>query len=230
MCFYFFGRFIVRRSELGETIIFTHSVVLIPLILIVRLLKPITLFVESINLKVVMAILDSKGRLFGKINLLDLGAALVILLVIIGIFFFPGATGSVAQVNSKTVPIEVDLVVRGLNVRDPQQLVNQGFTKGGKTKVIIRNEPYGEIGIKSVQELPRTIMAPQPDGSLKELPDTRKNNFSRDMILTLEGKAVVSDDGAILGNKKVKIGMPIELDGFNYNFNATIIDVRLSGK
>ncbi|MFM6528307.1 MAG: DUF4330 domain-containing protein, partial [Dolichospermum sp.] len=28
-----------------------------------------------------MAILDSKGRLFGKINLLDLGAALVILLV-----------------------------------------------------------------------------------------------------------------------------------------------------
>ena len=35
-----------------------------------------------------MNILDSKGRLFGKINLLDLGAVLVILLVIVGIFSF----------------------------------------------------------------------------------------------------------------------------------------------
>ncbi len=46
-----------------------------------------------------MAILDSKGRLFGKINLLDLGAGLVILLVIFGIFIFPGTSGSVAQVG-----------------------------------------------------------------------------------------------------------------------------------
>ncbi|NJR73518.1 MAG: DUF4330 domain-containing protein, partial [Scytonema sp. CRU_2_7] len=100
-----------------------------------------------------MAILDSKGRLFGKINILDLGAALVILLVILGIFVFPGG-GSVAQVGSKTVPIEVDLVVRGLNVLDTKQLYTQGFEKGGKTKVIIRNQPYGQIDIKSVQELP----------------------------------------------------------------------------
>ena len=40
-----------------------------------------------------MAILDSKGRLFGKFNILDIGALLVILLVIIGIFF-TGSTGS----------------------------------------------------------------------------------------------------------------------------------------
>ncbi|MGB3768575.1 MAG: DUF4330 domain-containing protein, partial [Phormidesmis sp.] len=42
-----------------------------------------------------MAILDSKGRLFGKLSLLDLGAALAILMVIFGIFIYPGATGSV---------------------------------------------------------------------------------------------------------------------------------------
>ena len=58
-----------------------------------------------------MNILDSKGRLFGKINLLDLGAVLVILLVIVGIFIFPGTSGSVAQVGAKIVPIEVDLLV-----------------------------------------------------------------------------------------------------------------------
>jgi hypothetical protein len=180
--------------------------------------------------KLVMAILDSKGRLFGKINLLDLGAALVILLVIVSIFIFPGTSGSVAQVGAKTVPIEVDLVVRGLNVRDPEQLFKQGFKNGGKTNVIIRNQPYGQIGIKSIKELDRMLTIPQPDGSVKELPDPRKNNFSTDFILTLQDKATVTKDGPVLGNNKVKIGMTFELEGFNYNFNASVIDIRLQDK
>ncbi|NMG19613.1 DUF4330 domain-containing protein [Brasilonema bromeliae] len=175
-----------------------------------------------------MAIIDSKGRLFGKINILDLGAALVILLVILGIFIFPGGSGSVAQVGGKTVPIEVDLIVRGLNVLDTKQLYARGFEKGGKTKVIIRNQPHGQIDIKSVEELPRTILVPQPDGSIKQLPEPeRSNNFSKDLRLTLTGNAKITDEGPVLGNSKIKIGMPIELDGFNYNFNATVIDVRL---
>ncbi|MFB2769007.1 DUF4330 domain-containing protein [Pelatocladus sp. BLCC-F211] len=177
-----------------------------------------------------MAILDSKGRLFGKFNVLDIGAGLVILLVIFGIFFFPGTTGSVAQVGSKTVPIEVDLVVRGLNVRDPEQLYNQGLKEGGKTNVIIRNQPHGKIDIKSIQTLPRTVLVPQPNGTVKELPDPKSNSFSTDMLLTLVGKAQVTENGPVLGNSKVKIGMPFELEGFNYNFNASVIDVRIKDK
>ncbi|MBR8839616.1 MAG: DUF4330 domain-containing protein [Stigonema ocellatum SAG 48.90 = DSM 106950] len=174
-----------------------------------------------------MAILDSKGRLFGKINILDFGAALVILLVIFGIFFLPGGSGSVAQLGATTKPVEVDLVVRGLNVRDPQELLNKGLTKGGKTNIIIRNQPHGAIAIKSVQLLPRTILVPQPNGSVKELPEIRSNSFSTDMLLTLEGKAQITDNGPVIGPSKLKIGVPIELDGFNYNFNATVIDVRI---
>ncbi len=174
-----------------------------------------------------MALLDSKGRLFGKFNLLDVGAVLIILLVIVGIFIIPGPTGSVAQVNSKKVPIEVDLVVRGLNVRNVEQLEKQGFKAEGKTRVIIRNQPYGEIGIKSVQILPRTIAIPLPNGTAKEVPDPRSNNFSTDMLLTLQGQADLTDTGPVLGNSKVKIGMPFELEGFNYNFNASVIDIRL---
>lgn len=174
-----------------------------------------------------MKILDSQGRLFGKVSILDLGAALVILLVLVGIFFFPGTSGSVAQVGVTTKPVEVDLVIRGLNVRDPQQLVKQGFKEGGKTNIIIRNQPHGQIGIKSVKQLPRTVLVPQPDGSLKELPDPRSNQFSTDMLLTLGGKAQITNNGPVIGNSKLKIGTPVELEGFNYNFNATVIDVRI---
>lgn len=174
-----------------------------------------------------MAMLDSKGRLFGKVSILDLGAALVILLVLVGIFFFPGTSGSVAQVGVTTKPVEVDLVVRGLNVRDPERLFNEGFRKGGKTNVIIRNQPHGQIDIKSINMLPRTILVPQPDGSLKEMPDPRANQFSTDMLLTLGGKAQITESGPVIGNSKLKIGTPVELEGFNYNFNASVIDVRI---
>ena len=177
-----------------------------------------------------MAILDSKGRLFGKLNILDIGALLVILLVVAGIFLFPGTTGSVAQVGTTTKPIEVDLIVRGLKVRDIDRLSEQGFKEKGKTNVIIRNQPYGQIPIKSIQVLPRKIIVTQPDGSVKLVPDPRENIFSTDMLLTLAGKATVTGSGPVLGNSKVKIGMPFELEGFNYNFKGSVIDVRIDEK
>jgi len=170
-------------------------------------------------------LLDSKGRLFGRINVLDLGALLVILLVFLGIFFFPGTSGSLAQIKN-TKPIEVDVLVRGLSVRTPQDILSQ-LTNGKKLNVIIRNQPYGEVDVKSVTQLPRTIIVPQPNGSAKEVADPRVNTFSMDMLLTLVGKAQITSNGAVLGNNKVKIGTPIELEGFNYDFNGTIIDVRI---
>ena len=174
-----------------------------------------------------MKILDSQGRLFGKVSILDFVAALVILLVVVGIFFVPGTTTSVAQIGATVKPVEVDLIVRGLNVRDPQALLEKGFQAGKKTNVIIRNQPYGQIDIKSVRPLPRTVNVPQPDGSVKALPDPKTDSFNLDMLVTLDGKAQITKNGPVLGNSKLKIGIPIELEGFNYDFNATVIDVRL---
>lgn len=172
-----------------------------------------------------MAIVDSKGRLFGKVSILDLGAALVIFLVIVGIFFFPGTTGSVAQLSG-TKPIEVDVIVRGLSVRDPEALIEQ-FQEQKKTNIIIRNQPHGQVEIKSVQPLPQTVLVPQPDGSIKELPDPRSYSFSADMLMTLGGKGQITKDGPVLGNSKIKIGTPIELEGMEYNFRASVIGVRI---
>ena len=172
-----------------------------------------------------MAILDSKGRLFGKVSILDAGAALVILLVIVGIFFFPGTSGSVAQLSDKK-PIEVDVLVRGLSVGKPEAFVNQ-LEAQKKTNIIIRKQPYGQVDIKSVKELPRTMLVPQPNGSIKEQPDPRANSYSTDMLITLGGQATLTKDGPVLGNSKIKIGTPVELEGSNYNFNASVIDVRI---
>ena len=90
-----------------------------------------------------MALLDSQGRLFGKVSILDVGAGLVILMVIFGIFFFPGTSGSVAQM-SPSKSIEVDVVVRGLSAIDPKSLIKEG----DKTSIIVRKQPSGEATLK----------------------------------------------------------------------------------
>lgn len=174
-----------------------------------------------------MAILDSKGRLFGKLSILDVGAGLIILLVIAGIFLFPGTSGSVAQIGTTTKPIEVDLIVRGLTVGDPQGLIDN-MREEGKTNIIIRNQPYGKVNVKEVKSLPRTVAVPQPDGSVIPLNDPRPElGFTADMMITVTGNAQITDDGPVLSNNKVKIGTPVEVEGETYRFNTSVIGVRV---
>ncbi|MEL6815571.1 MAG: DUF4330 domain-containing protein [Cyanobacteria bacterium J06598_3] len=174
-----------------------------------------------------MAILDSKGRLFGKVSLLDLGAALAIIMVVFGIFFYPGTGGSVAQVGAKTQDIEVDVIARGLTVLNPEDfLAKLGQTSS--TKLVVRNKPYGgPVAIKKVQSLPRSVAVPQPDGTVKSYPDPRPElGYTADMLITLGGKAEITADGPVLG-VPVKIGTPIEIEGQEYNFKVSTIAVRI---
>ncbi|OAB60348.1 pyruvate/2-oxoglutarate dehydrogenase complex,dihydrolipoamide dehydrogenase (E3) component [Leptolyngbya valderiana BDU 20041] len=173
-----------------------------------------------------MKLLDSKGRLFGKVSLLDVGALLVIVMVFVGIFLFPGTSGSVAQINTMTKPVEVSVIVRGLSVLDPEGFL-QNLRDVGKTNIIIRNQPSGQVNVKTVERLPRMLAIPQPDGSVKELPDPRAEElYSINMMLTLGGDAQITDNGVVLGGSKLKIGTPIELEGKNYNFNGSVIEVN----
>ena len=171
-----------------------------------------------------MAVVDSQGRLFGKVSILDVGAALVILLVLFGIFIYPGSSGSVAQVNTPTKPVEVEVVVR-VAAQNTDGLLEPGE----KTSVSIRNQPYGEVKIKSVKELPDTVYVPLENGSVKATPDPRPEvALSKNLLVVLEGNAQITKNGPVLGNNKIKIGTPIELEGFTYNFtNLNVRDIRI---
>ncbi len=175
-----------------------------------------------------MQILDAKGRLFGKVSLLDIGAALVILMVLVGIFIFPGTGGSVAQVGGgNTKPVEVDVMVRGLTVSDPEGLF-QTLQESETTNVIIRNQPHGEVRIIDVQKLPRSQAVPQPDGTVKSFPDPRPElNYTIDLLITLADDALMTDNGPVVGNSPVKIGTQIQIEGDLYSFYTSTVGVRI---
>ena len=104
------------------------------------------------------------------------------------------------------------------------------FRKGSKLSFVIRNQPAGQVDIKSVRQLDRTIAVPQADGSLKALKDPRPDSYSLDMIVTVTGKGQKTKEGLVLGNTKMKIGSSVEIDQLDYNFNGTVIDIRYLDK
>ena len=164
----------------------------------------------------------------GKLSLLDLAAAMVILLVVIGIFFFPGTplTQSIVA-QTKQQPIEIKVLIRGLGVSNLDGLI-QEFEDNEQADIIIRNQPAGKVSIVDTELLPRTTAVPQPDGTVKALPDPRPEiTMIRDMLMTLGGKAEVSNTGFVLpGSKKIKIGSSIQLQGNTYDFNGTVIAIE----
>jgi Domain of unknown function (DUF4330) len=172
-----------------------------------------------------MAFLDKKGRLFGKISVLDLGLVCLVLIVLVGSLLIPGRSGQSAvqaQLSSKSV--EIDAIVIGLNASNPTEILKAGEP----TSIIIRNQPYGEIQLKKIQTLPKTVTASQPDGTVKAFADPRpESRYSNNFVLTLEGKGQLTNEGPVLGNIPVKVGVPIDLDGKLYNFRASIVDVRV---
>lgn len=175
-----------------------------------------------------MSIIDSKGRLFGKLSILDLAAAAVILLVIVGVFFFPGTpltANLVAQ--TKQQPVEVKVLVRGLSVDDFDGLVKE-FKREKNADIVIRNQPAGKVEIISTETLARTTPVPQPDGSVKALPDPRPEiRMIRDVVMTVQSNAQITEQGVLLGSsKQVKIGSSIQLQGSLYDFSGTVISIN----
>lgn len=170
-----------------------------------------------------MAVIDKRGRLFGKVSLLDIAALAVVALAIVAVFLVPGRqAGSVVQVGQgATQTVEVDMIVRGISSRsvDP-------FEAGSRADLIIRNQPYGQVEVYEIENVTRTVPVVLPDGSIEQLPDPEAYRY--DLVLRLRGQGRTTDSGIVLGNNRVKIGVPLELETFDYNLRGTVMAVRIS--
>ncbi|MFN3926933.1 MAG: DUF4330 domain-containing protein [Pseudanabaenaceae cyanobacterium] len=172
-----------------------------------------------------MRILDQQGRLLGKFNVLDIGAIALILVVLVGIVVVPGNGGySIAQLlTADNKAVEVEMVVRGLSAREPEQLIQVG----DKVSVIIRNQPRGEVTVKSVTFTEPKVVVAQQDGKAIVLPDPRaRDTFQTDVLIVLTATAKITNDGVIFGNEKVKVGTPIDIEGARYIMRGSTMAVR----
>ena len=101
----------------------------------------------------------AKGRSW---SLVDIGAAVAVLLAAAGVIWSPKLSGAVAQATGGITPVTMTVDVRGVPVADPGALI-QAAKREGKVAIVIRNQPHGSVGVKQVLPLQRRLVAVQPN-------------------------------------------------------------------
>ena len=157
-----------------------------------------------------------------KINFVDL---IIITGVIIALFVGFFTAKQFRQTADKqieaTSPIVFQVFLRGVTVTSDSFPIKNN----DKTFITIRNVPYTELKVLNVQSESRKTFAPSSRQAL--VPDPAQPALY-DAIITISDVAKITKDGAVVGGNKIKMGLPVTLEGEKYKFNGTISDVRVS--
>lgn len=99
---------------------------------------------------------------------------------------------------------------------------------GEDTFISIRNVPYTNLKVENVKIDSKKIIVPNPKGNPPfVLIDDYSQVFMYDIVVTITDTATITKDGPVVGGNKIKIGLPITLEGKTYKFNGTVSDVQI---
>ncbi len=167
-------------------------------------------------------------NLFGKFNIVDI---IIVLGVIIALFVGVITTKHFRQTADKqieaTSPITFQVFLRGVTVTGQEFPIKPDDS----TFITIRNVPYTELKVLNVtsQERQTAVASPKAKEQYIVIPDPAQLAVY-DAIVTITDVAKITKDGAVVGGNKIKMGLPVTLEGNNYKFNGTISDVRVTTK
>ncbi|WP_287127777.1 DUF4330 domain-containing protein [Candidatus Cyanaurora vandensis] len=164
--------------------------------------------------------IDKQGRLWGRVSVIDLTAVLLVGMVVLG-WVWRGSQTQAQTPQVKAIPLEFDMLVRGLSIGNPQA----EFKPGATPRVVIRNQPAGQVTILRVKLIPNVLPVVLPSGKVSYVAD-QSSPYSRDILLTLVAQAQMTEDGAVVGGTKLKVATPIELEAARYNIKGSVIDLR----
>lgn len=160
-------------------------------------------------------------RKFGLVDLIIVAGVLVALLV--GVYTAKHFRQTADKQIEATSPITFQVFLRGVTVTGEEFPVKAN----GKTFITIRNVPYTELSVVDVKSEPRQTFAPMTKNVL--VPDPAQPAIY-DAVVTITDTAKITKDGAVVGGNKIKMGLPVTLEGEKYKFNGTISDVRVTSE
>lgn len=164
-------------------------------------------------------------KILKKISMVDFIIIFtVITALIIGYMTFTKVRQTSDKQIVSTSPIEFHVLVRGFSFTGGELPIKQG----GKTFITIRNVPYTELEVKNVLAQPRMTMI-GTNGNYKVVEDPAFPNLY-DMVVIVSDEAKVTKDGPVVGGNKLKIGLPITIEGAEYKLNGTVSNVIISSE
>jgi hypothetical protein len=157
--------------------------------------------------------------------LVDILIVLLILLALgVGYYTYEHFRQTADKQIEKTSKIAFQVFLRGVTITGKENPIKVG----DKTFISIRNVPYTDLQVVDSKIDTKKVLMPTP---YAKTPITLVQDFSQvfmyDIIVTVEDNAKITKDGAVVGGNKIKMGLPITLEGKNYKFNGTVSDVQI---
>lgn len=158
---------------------------------------------------------------FKKLDYIIVGVVALALLVS-GLVFF-------AKTRIVKTPVEAERKVvfqvffRGITLTSE----TPPFKAGEETFITIRNVPHKKILILETFSSQKKIILPLLKDGKPIIVDDVSNPFMFDFIVNVVDDAKITDDGPVMGGNKLKIGLPIILEGKDYRFNGVVSGLKI---
>lgn len=148
----------------------------------------------------------------------------ILIALVVGFLTFTHVRQTAGKQIEATSKIGFQVFLRGVTITS-QELP---MKKGEKTFLTIRNVPYSDLDIIDVVADTKKVILPNARGKeqFTVLPDVSQA-ASFDVLVTVADTAKITKDGAVVGGNKIKIGIPVTIEGKNYRFNGVISDVQI---
>lgn len=165
-----------------------------------------------------MSIMDSKGRLFGRISLFDIIIVLLVVIVAAGVYvkFLSGNGGKAAEVSKIRYDIEIKNVgkdfVDAINMRDP-------------IRDSVRGNDLGWVAGKNV--VPATKMNTDYING-KFVKSSIAGMY--DVTVTIEADATIGAKDIIVGGEDIRVGKKMSIKGKGYANTGFVLSIAMPGK
>lgn len=147
----------------------------------------------------------------------------ILIALIVGFFTFTKFRQTADKQIEATSKIRFQVYIRSATLTGNEI----PMAKGEKTFISIRNVPYTNLNIVDVQsDRKKIVLSTFNSKKVVIVEDVSQANLY-DIIVTLEDTAKITKDGAVVGGNKIKMGLPITLEGEDYKFNGVVSDLRL---
>ena len=160
-----------------------------------------------------------------RFTVLDGLAALAALIALGGAIWSPKMANGLARATGSIETVELSVDVLHLYLDQPETFF-AAVRNEGSVSMVIRNQPAGRLQLLDVEDITTPLAEVLADGSVVETPDLTPGRAIHARF-QLQAEAETGSSGVVVAGTKLKIGVPVELEGRLYRVSGVVSGLDL---
>lgn len=162
-----------------------------------------------------MKLIDEKGKLFGKLNIIDLAVVILIVGLIATFAIGKGQGPSNDIVKAQNQILETTIFINFVNPQYAKSI------EVGEVVKVIGGKTLGKV--TKIETSPMRTVIDTADGRRVETTDP----YYLDMFITIQGDGVMNENTTDMGGNEVLIGEQAKIKTSRFRVNGYFYDVRV---